>query len=90
METIVVERHLDTPLDLTHLKEHRGTLVSCMQAYDVSLQHSYVSPDGKRMICIYRAPDAESVRQALRRGGVLPFDIAWKAQMVRPEDLAEA
>ena len=87
METIVVERVLDDPLDMEWLSTQRGQLVTCMQAHNVSLKHSYVSPDRKRMICIYEAPDAESVRLALRTAGVLPFDNAWKASILRPQDL---
>ena len=89
MEPVVVERELDEPLDLDALREKRDTLVTCMQAHNGSLQSSYVAPDGKRMICIYQAPGAESVRQALRTGGVLPFEIACKTRVVRLEDLAE-
>ncbi len=89
METVIVERELDEPLDLNELREKRDTLVKCMQAHNVALQQSYVAPDGKRMICVYQAPDAESVRLALRTGGVLTFETAWKAMVVRPEDLAD-
>lgn len=89
METVVVERELEEPLDLELLREKRDTLVACMRAHDVSLQQSFVAPDGKRMICVYQAPDAESVKLALRSGGVLSFETAWKAMVLRPEDLAE-
>lgn len=88
METVVVERQLDGPLDLALLREKRGQLAACLEAHDVRFEHSYLAPDGRRMICVYRAPDAESVRQALRSGGVLPFEAAWKATVLRPEDLA--
>ncbi len=87
METIVVERTLAEPLDLATLREDREGIDACLRAYQVSLLHSYVAPDGRRMICVYQAPDAESVRQALRRVGVLPWDQAWKARVLRPEDI---
>jgi len=87
METVVVERQLEEPLDLERLRGQRDKLMSCLNAHDVTLQHSYVAPDGKRMICVYLAPDAESVRMALRSGGVLAFETAWRADVLRPEDL---
>jgi hypothetical protein len=39
------------------------------------------------MICLYEAPDAESVRQAQREAGV-PFDEAWAFARYGPENLS--
>ena len=34
------------------------------------------------MLCLYEAPDAESVRQAQREAGV-PFERAWAFEAIR-------
>jgi hypothetical protein len=36
-----------------------------------------------RMLCLYEAPDAESVRLANREAS-LPFDRVWASQIVLP------
>lgn len=88
METVIVERTLDQPANAGVLADNRERMVSCLQAHNVRFVQSYVSADGQRMICVYQAPDAESVRIALRQHGVLPFDQAWKASVWRAEDIA--
>ena len=52
----------------------------CLTLYNVRFVRSYGSPDRKRMICVYDAPDAESVRLANRQGGK-PFDRVWTADV---------
>ncbi len=41
---------------------------------------SYITPDGRRAICEFQAPDPESVREAFRSAGQ-PFDRAWAAKV---------
>lgn len=88
METIVVERTLEDPVDVGALADGRERFVACLHAHNVRFVQSYMSADGKRMICVYEAPDAESVRIALRQHGMLPFDQAWKAKLWRAQDIA--
>ncbi len=38
----------------------------------------------RRMICVFEAPDAESVRESLLKVGV-QFDRVWTAQIPNPE-----
>ncbi|MBZ0252845.1 MAG: DUF4242 domain-containing protein, partial [Candidatus Methylomirabilis sp.] len=52
--------------------------------HNVRLLRSYVSPDRLRMICLFEAPDAESVRIANRKAG-LPVDRVWTASVHEPE-----
>ena len=40
--------------------------MGCFQLHRVRLLRSYLSNDGLRMLCLYRAPDAESERQPAR------------------------
>lgn len=48
----------------------------CLELHRVAWQESFVSEEGRRMICHFRAPDAESVRLAFRQGGV-PVESVW-------------
>jgi hypothetical protein len=47
----------------------------------VSFLRSYFAIDGRRMLCLYEAPDVESVRFANRQAG-LPFDRVWGARAI--------
>ena len=88
METIVVERTLQEPMDVAALAADGERTLACLQAHNVRFVQTYRSPDGKRVICVYEAPDAESVRIALRQDGALPFDRAWTASVWRAADIA--
>ncbi len=50
-----------------------------MELHRVRALQSYVSADRRRMICIFEAPDAESVRKA-NTTAVLQFDRVWTAE----------
>ena len=83
MECVVVERIFDpgvTLQDLRLLDESSGW---CKEAHGVRLLQSYVSADGRRVICVYEAPDAEAVRLANRKAGA-PFETVWRAAVYRP------
>ena len=55
----------------------------CFEQHSVRLVRSVLSLDGRRMICLFQAPDAESVRVANRIAG-LPFDRVWTASVIEP------
>jgi hypothetical protein len=52
----------------------------CLALRNARWMRSYYTSDGKRGICQFEAPDAESVRDAFRAAGH-PFDRAWVAEM---------
>ncbi len=52
----------------------------CLELRGARWMRSYLTPDGRRAICEFEAPDAESVREAFRSAGQ-PFDRAWVARM---------
>ena len=85
MALVVVERSFETTEDGESVFDGD---VSCFDLYQVKLVRSYLSPDRKRMICLFDAPDAESVRVANRQAGI-PFERAWTAGVFHgPEDAA--
>ncbi len=52
----------------------------CLALRGARWMRSYITTDGRRAICEFEAPDAESVREAFRTAGQ-PFDRAWVAKM---------
>ncbi len=87
MELVIVERRLDEPRELAQLHCLEHAAAACLSLYRVRALHAYVSRDRRRLICVYEAPDAESVRQANRKAG-LPFETAWSADVLEPHGAA--
>jgi hypothetical protein len=81
MSTVVVERAFAEPVTFEDIQaiESRGSW--CLEAHGVRFLKTYFSRDGRRMICLYEAKDAESVRVAESKAGV-PFDEAWATEVI--------
>jgi hypothetical protein len=83
---ILVERSFEDSVELQDIQNIEDAGGWCLETRNVRFIRTYFSNDRKRMICLYEAPDAESVRQAQREAGV-PFDEAWAYIPVGPSDL---
>ena len=79
MEIVIIERTFAEPIDSKQLSEAVERGHWCMDLHRVKPVHHYISTDRRRMICVFEAPDAESVRKANATAG-LPFDRIWTAQ----------
>jgi hypothetical protein len=77
---VLVERSLQAGMAEAAVRRAAGAGASCLEAHDSRFLHSYVSADGRRTICVFEAPDAESVRSVQRRLG-MPFDAAWPSTL---------
>jgi hypothetical protein len=55
----------------------------CLDLHRVRFVRTYFSRDRKRMICLYEAPDAESVRIA-QREAQMPVDRVWSFRRLAP------
>jgi len=86
---VLVERRFDEPVTLAQIQAIEDAGIHCLETRDVHFVRTFFSADQRRMICLYRAPDAESVREAQRQAGV-PFDVAWAFRAVSPADLQSA
>ena len=84
METVVVERTFEQPVEVEALQESEKRAQWCLELHNVTFVQSYISPDRRRMICIYKGPDAESVRLA-NSTARLPFDRVWTASILSHE-----
>lgn len=84
MERLVVENTFDVPVTDEGRASWTRSLSPCLEAYGARWTRSSLSKDRKRMICEFEAPDAESIRTAIRTAG-LTFDRVWLADVYGPE-----
>jgi hypothetical protein len=77
-DAVIVERSLPDPADETTIREMAAEKAWCLEQWGCSIVWSFLTLDGRRCLCVFTAPDAESVRQAQRRAG-LPYERAWRA-----------
>ena len=80
MARVVMEQSFERPMSEEELSEFAKRLDPCLDIREGTWARSYVSSDRRRMFCEFEAPDAGSVRDALRSAGI-PFDRVWSAQV---------
>ena len=73
---VVVTRRFERPADFAAIQALEDEGKGCLDAHRVRFIRTYFSRDRTRMICLYQAPDAESVRIAQREAG-MPVDQVW-------------
>jgi hypothetical protein len=78
---VLVERAFDAPVAFERVHALEESKDWCLAQHRVQWVRSYLSSDGRRMLCLYRAPDAESVRRAQHEAG-LEFDALWSFERV--------
>jgi uncharacterized protein DUF4242 len=83
MATILVEERFDPPVDPSKGNPEAGKLSPCLPVEGVTWVSSFIAQDGARCVCLYDAPDAESVRRAYRKAGAA-FEAAWPAVALKP------
>lgn len=76
---VVVERRFDGPVALAEIQAIEDAGASCLEMRNVRFLRTFFSADRQRMLCLYSAPDAESVRQAQREAG-MPVERVWSFQ----------
>jgi hypothetical protein len=81
--SVLVSRRFDEPVVLADIQAIEDSGAGCLETHRVRFLRSYFSIDHKRMICLYRAPDAESVRIAQREAG-MPVERVRAVRPVRP------
>jgi hypothetical protein len=55
----------------------------------VKFARTFFSADRRRMVCLYQAPDAESVRLA-QREAAMPLDAVWAFERLGPDTMGPA
>jgi hypothetical protein len=66
---LFLERTFNPPLTVADVHARVRDSGWCYEMYKVDWRSSFLSADGRVMICWFAAPDAESARVALRRSG---------------------
>lgn len=80
---VLVRRRFEQAVSVEQIQALEDASAWCLEARRVKFVRTYFSTDHKRMICLYRAPDAESVRQAQRQAN-MPFEDVWAFLNVQP------
>jgi len=75
---VIVERFFEDPAEFAAIQAIEDRGARCLKDHQVRFIRTWFSRDRRRMICLYEAPDAESVRIAQRKAG-MPLDRAWAA-----------
>jgi hypothetical protein len=81
MESVVVEREYETPADLEAMERKGESIAWCYEQRNVTHVGTIASPDYRRLICLYRAPDAESVR-TVQRTANFDYVRAWTSDVI--------
>src|SRR5262245_10551062 len=84
MSCVVVERSFAEPVPYATLDALEKAAADCLGRLRVRARFSMCAQDGRRMICIYEAPDAEAVR-ASQTEASLPYDAIWPAHELGPK-----
>jgi hypothetical protein len=88
MARVLVEQVFTEPLTDERYGAFAEKLDPCMEVRRGAWRRSSLSLDRLRLVCEFEAPDAESVREALRNAGI-PFERVWSAQVFAVEDYPE-
>lgn len=84
MVYVVAEQDLDPPISAEDWRTLRRESGWCRDLYGVRHLDSYLSGDGRRLLCVWDAPDAEAVRQFYRTMA-LPTRVVWTAEAHGPQ-----
>ncbi len=77
--SVVVERSFEAPEHMQRLQAMEDAAAWCLDLHNVVFLRSFFASDRRRMLCLYQAPDAESVRLTQRQAQ-MPFDDIWACQ----------
>ena len=80
---VMVGRRFDTPVTVDEIQAIEDAGAWCLETRGVQFVRTFFSRERKRMLCLYRAPDVEAVRQAQRPAG-LPVESVWACTYVHP------
>jgi hypothetical protein len=83
---VLVQRTFDEPVALEEIRALEDAGADRLEAHRVKLARTFFALDRKRMVCLYRAPDVESVRLAQREAG-MPLDEVWSFDRIAPDTL---
>jgi hypothetical protein len=83
---VIVERGFGEPVTIEEIQAIEDAGAWCLEAHNVTFARTFFSGDRKRMLCLYEAPDAESVRLA-QREAAMPMERVWAFRRYGIEDM---
>lgn len=83
LEQVVVQQVLPVSYSAEQVGGIMEQTRGCFDLYRAALRQTYLALDGMRMICVFDAPDAESVRTAKVQSGI-PLVRAWSCSYHEP------
>jgi hypothetical protein len=69
MAIVIVERIFKRPRTIADIGPLSKSTEWCMRLHNVVALRHYLGTDGRRLICVFEAPDAEALRATIRSGG---------------------
>ena len=81
---VLVARRFEEPADFDAIQALEDAGKGCLDIHRVRFIRTWFSRDRRRMICLYEAPDAESVRVAQREAR-MPVERVWSVQRFTPD-----
>lgn len=80
---VIVARRFEEPAVFSEIQALEEAGAGCLDNHRVRFVRTYFSIDRRRMLCLYTAPDAESVRIAQREAG-MPVERVWSFTRFQP------
>ena len=79
---VLVSRRFEEPVAFEEVQAAEQAGASCLLTHRVKRVRTYLSADRRRMISLYQAPDAESVRLALQAASI-SVERVWAFRLFR-------
>jgi len=86
LANVVVERNFPEPVTVESLQAAEDAAAWCLKLHKVTFLRTYFSANRTRMLCLYQAPDAESVRLSQQQAN-MPFERVWACHHYTRETL---
>jgi hypothetical protein len=83
MAQIIVEQSHDPPASPEAIAADRARLATCLAVREIEVVRVYVADNGRRVIHVLAARDAERARNAFHSAGVA-FERAWTVREAGP------
>ena len=79
---LILEREFAEPLTPDRVRQLAAE-TTCLELYRVKPIRSYLMSGGRRMVCVFEAPDAEALR-AVGRANEMPQATVWSSTLHTP------
>lgn len=83
-ELVAVARTFDEPVELQAIQDIEDRAAWCLEQHQVRFVRTWFARDRRSMLCLYAAPDAESVRSVQQRSR-MPFTEVWTVRVFLSE-----